>query len=187
MGVLANPKHERFAQALAAGSSADAAFTAAGLPRLRLADCTGRYVYVLIDPRSDRIFYVGKGTGDRARQHEREAALDRGVNEAKRATIRSIHADGLRAVIGIVGSGLTESEALRLERALIVRAHKRLVNISHGGMSEADRVKIIAWEGLRSIKPLCEFLRERPSAFRIAAWIDIVGDLAQASRDRPAW
>lgn len=29
------------------------------------------YVYELVDPRSESVFYVGKGSGDRAQQHER--------------------------------------------------------------------------------------------------------------------
>ena len=30
------------------------------------------YVYVLIDPRDNEVFYVGKGQGERAFQHERD-------------------------------------------------------------------------------------------------------------------
>jgi hypothetical protein len=29
----------------------------------------GYYVYLLIDPRNDKVFYVGKGKGNRVNQH----------------------------------------------------------------------------------------------------------------------
>ena len=38
------------------------------------------YVYALVDPRDKRIFYVGKGIGDRVYQHA-EASLDE-MNES---------------------------------------------------------------------------------------------------------
>lgn len=34
------------------------------------------YVYVLVDPRDNRIFYVGKGTGNRVYQHAQAALVD---------------------------------------------------------------------------------------------------------------
>lgn len=34
------------------------------------------YVYVLVDPRDNRIFYVGKGTGNRVYQHVQAALTD---------------------------------------------------------------------------------------------------------------
>jgi uncharacterized protein len=33
----------------------------------------GYYVYLLVDPQTDRVFYVGKGTGGRCFSHVREA------------------------------------------------------------------------------------------------------------------
>lgn len=34
------------------------------------------YVYVLVDPRDNRIFYVGKGTGNRIYQHAQAALVE---------------------------------------------------------------------------------------------------------------
>ena len=50
------------------------------------------YVYTLIDPRSQSIFYVGKGTGSRIHQHEKDAEKFAGVCSKKLNKIRDIHA-----------------------------------------------------------------------------------------------
>lgn len=50
------------------------------------------YVYELIDPRTDEVFYVGKGSGDRIDQHERETAD--GVSSKKCNKIRKIQNEG---------------------------------------------------------------------------------------------
>lgn len=48
------------------------------------------YVYALVDPRDKRIFYVGKGTGDRVFQHA-EDSLNENDESLKLSTIREIH------------------------------------------------------------------------------------------------
>ena len=40
------------------------------------------YVYALVDPRNEEIFYIGKGTGERLLAHGREADLRR-LNDSK--------------------------------------------------------------------------------------------------------
>lgn len=50
------------------------------------------YVYELVDPRSDTVFYVGKGQKDRINNHEEDAR--RGVISHKCNKIRSIWDDG---------------------------------------------------------------------------------------------
>lgn len=52
------------------------------------------YVYLLIDPRDGRPFYVGKGCGDRIQHHEAEARSGR--LGAKCERIREIFAAGLQ-------------------------------------------------------------------------------------------
>jgi len=79
------------------------------------------YVYVLVDPRSDQIFYVGKGTGDRLLQHGREADLVPTVHNrsTKVRRIRELRALNLEPRHDIIRHGLAESEALLVEAALI--------------------------------------------------------------------
>ena len=79
------------------------------------------YVYVLVDPRDDSIFYVGKGTGQRLLAHGYEALLkaDPGPRSGKVARIREMRNAGREPRIDVVRSGLTEQEALLIEAALI--------------------------------------------------------------------
>jgi hypothetical protein len=78
------------------------------------------YVYLLIDPRSDMVFYVGKGRGDRAFAHALEALGQPGlahVGSLKLGTIRSIHEAGLQVRIEILHHGMTDQEAFLVESA----------------------------------------------------------------------
>ena len=80
------------------------------------------YVYLLVDPRDDCIFYVGKGVGERCFSHVREA---RGTSQdsigdyEKLATIRDITESGFEVGIEILRHALTEEEAFHVEAAAI--------------------------------------------------------------------
>jgi hypothetical protein len=79
------------------------------------------YVYALVDPRDDTIFYVGKGTGQRLLSHGRAADLSdptRRTN-AKIDRIRAIRSAGLEPRIDVIRHGLDEPMALVVEAALI--------------------------------------------------------------------
>lgn len=79
------------------------------------------YVYVLIDPRDDSIFYVGKGMGQRLLAHGYEAMLraDPGARSSKVTRIREIRAAGSEPRIDVVRHGMDEEEAFLVESALI--------------------------------------------------------------------
>jgi len=79
------------------------------------------YVYALVDPRDDSIFYVGKGTGRRLLSHGREAQRVRvgGGSTARAARIRAIRAAGFETRVDVIRHGLDERSALRVEAALI--------------------------------------------------------------------
>jgi uncharacterized protein len=74
------------------------------------------YVYALKDPRSSsaKPFYVGKGTGTRAWEHELQAD-----GSAKGQTIKKIRAAGLEVLTVRLVDNLTETEALKIEAELI--------------------------------------------------------------------
>lgn len=115
-----------------------------------LADRIGPYyVYILVDPRDGKPFYVGKGTGERFRSHgeaasrSAEAALmagDADATTAERedriARIREIRVAGLEPEVAFARIRIpTEGEAYLIEAALIDTLHRyagRLVNEVRG-------------------------------------------------------
>ena len=95
------------------------------------------YVYFLIDPRDDSIFYVGKGKGKRIRRHVANVRNGKWDNGAKCERIVEIHAAGFNVIEHIHKDGLSEDQAFALERILI-REHREngLTNISSGTVTE---------------------------------------------------
>lgn len=77
------------------------------------------YVYGLIDPRSKRIFYIGKGTKNRVFEHEKESLSSPNSDKLKLKTISEIKDAGLEVEKIIINSNLTEEEAFAAEASLI--------------------------------------------------------------------
>ena len=76
------------------------------------------YVYALVDPRDNRIFYIGKGRDNRVFQHA-EAALVDNTPGMKLDTIRSIISEGKEVAYYIIRHNLEENEAYLIESTLI--------------------------------------------------------------------
>ena len=75
----------------------------------------GWYVYIYVDPRNGKVFYVGKGKGRRALAH-----LDRQNKRSIAKVIRAIKASGDQPRIDILAHHLPNAEvALRVEAAVI--------------------------------------------------------------------
>ena len=74
------------------------------------------YVYALKDPREkpSKPFYIGKGTGNRAWEHQ--AKIDESV---KGQLISEILASGNSVIHTIISDNLTEQQALKIEAELI--------------------------------------------------------------------
>lgn len=74
------------------------------------------YVYILKDPRTDKIFYIGKGKGNRIFQHLHCAITSTSQSE-KLDLIREIGTDKVQHYI--LRHGLTEEQSLEIESACI--------------------------------------------------------------------
>jgi uncharacterized protein len=82
-------------------------------------EALGYYVYYLRDPRTNKIFYIGKGTHNRIFNHLAEALDASERQSAKLDQIRDITNAGLSVQYAIHRHGLTEKEAFEVESALI--------------------------------------------------------------------
>ena len=84
-----------------------------------LAAINGYYVYALIDPRSNDVFYIGKGTGNRVFSHEAESEKVSLSEKEKIEKIKDIENNGFSVKRIIVNWGLSEQEAFAAEASLI--------------------------------------------------------------------
>ncbi len=90
------------------------------------------YVYHLIDPRDNSVFYVGKGARDRIEAHESEAR--RGSEHPKCARIRDIWSAGLQVVRVKVSHFRSEKAAYDFEAKEVARIGlENLTNLIPGG------------------------------------------------------
>ena len=79
----------------------------------------GYYVYCLVDPRDKKIFYIGKGVGNRVFAHACDALEYENVNTDKLEKIRDIIKAGREVEHYIIRHKLTEEDALTVESVLI--------------------------------------------------------------------
>lgn len=92
------------------------------------------YVYVYIDPRNFEEFYYGKGKDSRKDAH----LLDRSDSEKTRR-IAEIKKIGLEPIIRVIAKGLSEHDALLVEKTLLWKLGRHLTNVSSGHYSDNFR------------------------------------------------
>lgn len=77
------------------------------------------YVYALVDPRTDKVFYIGKGRGNRVFDHCNFAIQNEDAESLKLNLIREIIAEGQKVKHYILRHKLTEKESFLVESVLI--------------------------------------------------------------------
>ena len=113
------------------------------------------YVYQLIDPRSNTVFYVGKGTGDRAYTHNE--FKDGNNNYYKNSLIKELHQQGLEPTVEIVEYFTNEQDAYDYEDKLIETIGiDNLTNITEGARPPSKQ----GW------KPSAETLAKRSASLK---------------------
>ena len=105
------------------------------------------YVYALIDPRENDIFYIGKGKGGRYLDHIKDvdelekshSKRKKGINPNKTRRIKEIINSGHDLKYKFIAENLSEESAFALEEVLIERFGReilmngRLLNLEPGG------------------------------------------------------
>lgn len=169
-------------------------------PIADVAELLGNYVYLLVDPRDGRPFYVGKGRGERAQAHEIAALAERletpsadraaeDETDLKLAQIRSIHDAGQSPEVWIARYGMTENEYTAAEAALIdvlstfeIRAGQKPTPLQGTGVYLTNRRReATRGHGLVKLQTLIddysapELTTEHPLLLiRLNAWKDLV-------------
>ncbi|KKR20477.1 MAG: hypothetical protein UT48_C0017G0019 [Parcubacteria group bacterium GW2011_GWE2_39_37] len=102
-----------------------------------LTERLGYYVYLLKDPSTETIFYVGKGCGKRILAHEKDALCKIIKDNEKSRIIRKIKKTGKKVEEIILRHGMSSREAFEVESAMIDYLGKNnLVNIVSGHHSQ---------------------------------------------------
>lgn len=117
------------------------------------------YVYGLIDPRNNQLFYIGKGKDNRVFEHEKESINSIDSDKLKLKTILEIKNAGLEVKKIIINSNLTEQEAFVVEASLINAfnyiSDTRLTNIVSGHHS-SEALSVEEFEKINGTIPLQE-------------------------------
>lgn len=126
------------------------------------------YVYQLIDPRTNKPFYIGKGSGDRAWTHNK--FKDGNCNPYKDRYIRKLHRQKLEPIVDIVKYFEVEDEAYQFEEQLTESIGlENLTNMVIGVRPPSQKGRIVSAESRakRSVKlkgiPRTEEWRKRLS------------------------
>jgi hypothetical protein len=138
---------------------------------------SGSYVYFLVDPRNEMVFYVGKGMGDRFAQHLAEWKRGDVVNERKAARIEDIIRDGLEPFALCLHDRLDDEQATNMEGCLIQSVGLHVLTNAVQGRWRGD------WDYLKSLcRLLREFLADRPRLRQIFLVEDRYYSREQAKR-----
>lgn len=151
-------KQEKFCQQYVECLNVEEAATCANLTMAEKPS-EGFYVYLLVNPLTETIFYVGKGKGSRAFDHQKLLPSD--SNNVKKAVITEIKKQGRSVKHLFFATGLEEVDAFSIEGQLIKRFKSYgLTNISSGVVTAHENMIAAARE-----------LRDNIVACASAGWV----------------
>ena len=135
------------------------------------------YVYLLINPITNKIFYVGKGKGKRIESHVKRAKMGLIDNEPKYTEIMSIINTGLKPIEFIFQDNMLENNAFMLEGFLIKSLKEfGLTNISSGTATNTYKSKVEFERMISRLKPFDLWVAEiHPESLKLA--LSVFGDL----------
>ena len=154
-----------------------------------VAEILGCYVYVLVDPRDGKPFYVGKGTKKRAVSH-----LRMGVNAdlqpskdapGKVQRILEIRAAGLEPEISVVRHGLEQESAAFMIEAALIDLLPDLTNEVGGHGSDAGLTTMDELH-VRYGAPLLEAAEPPAMLIRLHPWRDFP-EVIEKGHTRPGY
>ncbi len=123
------------------------------------------YVYFLIDPRDNKIFYVGKGKGKRIYSHCKKSNHDT-CNFFKIKKIQEIEKSGHCVSHVFFSNYEIEGDAFDCEREVIGRFKKYgLMNIAGGSTSPIEKIKAHAQTMINKIKQKKQWVLSLPKNF----------------------
>lgn len=124
------------------------------------------YVYQIKHPETNRIFYVGKGSGNRCKQHltdKKEYAFNKRLN----GYIRNLIESNTLPIIKKIKENLTEEAAYELEETLIKKYGRKgidengiLLNILESGRPPSFNGKDHPWYGRKHTEESKKKMRE---------------------------
>jgi len=147
------------------------------------------YVYLLCDPDTHEIFYVGKGKGNRINSHGNEA-LDKLVTGDEKSEkikrIRKILGNEKEVDLVVLRHGLSEDEAFEVEASVIDLLRGTLTNIVSGHDSDE--------RGMMSLKDIELKYQAEEAKFKHSAMLITINEFTQDTSDeqlyertRSAW
>jgi hypothetical protein len=145
-----------------------------------MADALGSYVYLYIDPRDEKVFYVGKGRGKRALAHQK-----RNARLSKHPVARELKKLGLTPRVDLLKWGLDDKRAVLVESAAIeLLGITGLANRVRGHNSIRAPLNDVVAE----LKPSEATIRDRVVLINIARdYLPTMSAMEVYDRTRSAW